>query len=165
MPPNAHGDVLELLQATPRRIIALVEGRSGEELARKPSPDSWSVNDVLVHLRACADVWGGSILTMLAQRNPAIRYLSPRTWLRNNPYPETEFHPSFAAYSASRERLLEVLRGLPPDGWLRGASVRASTQVRRETVFTYAGRIARHEAVHCEQIARILGSGMAGSPR
>ena len=50
--------VLTLLRDVPTRIAVLTTDLSPEALQRRPTPDEWSANEVLAHLRACADVWG-----------------------------------------------------------------------------------------------------------
>jgi len=50
-----------MLAATPRRIASLSREVEISELHFRPHPDSWSANDILAHLRACADVWGRAL--------------------------------------------------------------------------------------------------------
>ena len=88
-----------------------------------------------------------------------MRYVSPRTWLKKTNYADLEFGVSFRAYANQRKDLLKVLRTLSHDDWLRGASVKVAKKRREETVLSYAERMARHEAGHCEQVERILGAG------
>ena len=147
--------VVLLLESTPRRIESVTLGLSDKDLTWKPSPDSWSVNEVMAHLRACADVWGGSILKMLKEHNPIFRYVSPRTWIRKTNYPNSDFQTSFLAFRKQREDLLKILQPLDQEGWSRRATVK-TTNLREETVLSYAQRLAAHEAGHCEQIDRIL---------
>jgi hypothetical protein len=151
-----HVTVLKQLKATPRRIAALTRGLHDHQLTLKPSVDTWSANEVLAHLRACADVWGGSIMTILTQDHPTFRYVSPRAWIRKTNYCDLKFGVSFVAFTNQRKNLLKVLQTLAQDDWLRGASVKAATKIRRETVLSYGQRMAQHEAGHCEQIERIL---------
>src|SRR5688572_31490791 len=40
-------------------------GRSELQLQRKPEADAWSAQEIVAHLRACAEVWGRSIDRML----------------------------------------------------------------------------------------------------
>jgi hypothetical protein len=148
--------VLKMLKASPVRIAALTRGLTNEQLQCKPSAEAWSVNEVLAHLRACADVWGAGILAMLNQDRPAMRYVSPRTWIRKTDYTEQGFAVSFRAFRSQRDDLLQVLRPLSVEDWLRTATVRRSSGVREETVLIYAQRLAQHEAGHCEQMERIL---------
>lgn len=151
--------VLNILKATPRRIAAASKSLSNAQLNLKPAPDSWSANDVLAHLRACGDVWGKGIRLMLTQDRPTFTYVSPRTWIRKTNYPDQEFAASFAEFKTQRNDLLRLLEKLTPEDWLRGASVKAASQRRDETVLSYAQRMAQHEAGHCDQIDRILGRG------
>ena len=59
--------VLTLLAETPRRLEALTVALASAQLCTAPDHDEWSANDVLAHLRACADVWGGCIATILSE--------------------------------------------------------------------------------------------------
>ncbi|MGH2486961.1 MAG: hypothetical protein ACRDHE_13205, partial [Ktedonobacterales bacterium] len=47
--------VLILLAETPPRLAGLTASLAPAQLRTIPSPDEWSANDVLAHLRACAD--------------------------------------------------------------------------------------------------------------
>ena len=156
MLPIDHATVLKLLMATPLRIAGASKNMNKDQLRRKPAADSWSANEVLAHLRACADVWGSSIMAMLTQDRPTLRYVSPRTWIKKTNYADLEFGVSFRAYANQRKDLLKVLRTLSHDDWLRGASIKVAKKRREETVLSYAERMARHEAGHCEQVERIL---------
>jgi hypothetical protein len=158
MLPIDPAPVLQLLTATPRRIARATKGLTNERLKRKPAPDAWSASEVLAHVRACADVWGSSMMTILAQDRPTLRYVSPRTWIRKTNYTGLEFAASFRAYSNQRKDLVKALRPLPLEAWSRSAMIQASTKPRLETVFTYAQRMAQHEAGHCDQIERILAA-------
>jgi hypothetical protein len=151
-----HGDVIELLTTTPRRIASATRGLNEGELNWRPAADSWSVNEILAHLRCCSDVWGESIARILKQDNPTFRYVSPRGWIRKTNYLKLEFHASFLAFRAQRAKLLKTLRALPGDGWSRPAQVKAGSKPRKETVLSYAQRLADHECRHCEQINRVL---------
>ena len=148
--------VLKLLETAPGRIASAAGRLSESELNWKPAADSWSVNEVLAHLRCCADVWGESIRKILQQDKPAFRYVSPRGWIKKTNYLELEFKASFPAFSTQREDLLKTLRALPAQDWMRRGNVRAGAKVREETILSYAQRLADHESGHCEQIERVL---------
>ena len=70
--------ILTMLAETPPRIAALTAGLAPVQLRTKPS-DEWSANDVLAHLRACADMWGNCIVAILTQDTPTLRAVNPRT--------------------------------------------------------------------------------------
>ena len=148
--------VLKLLAATPRRIASASKGLDNSRLRIKPDKDSWSANDILAHLRACADVWGKSIYAMLADDHPTLRYVSPRTWVRKTDYLELDFAPSFQAFTKQRKELIKTLKGLAYTEWSQGATFTATTRGREQTVFSNAWGMAQHENQHCAQIERVL---------
>ncbi len=54
-----------------------MEGLTPVQLHTAPEPGSWSVNDVLAHLRACHDVFGGNILRIVAEDTPTFKGGTP----------------------------------------------------------------------------------------
>ena len=147
---------LSLLAETPKRIAAVTAGLAPAQLRTAPGPDEWSANDVLAHLRACADVWGNPILTIIAEDRPTFRAVNPVTWIKMTNYLELEFRPSLRAFAKQRADLLAVLEPLPPKGWSRAATVTGAGKVLERTVLFYAQWLARHERQHVKQIERIV---------
>lgn len=150
--------MLTVLAETPPRLASLTNGLETARLQTKADQDSWSANDILAHLRSCADVWGKSILAMLAQDHPTLRYVSPRTWIKKTNYLEQEFHTSLQAFINQRNDLLAALKPLAIEGWSRGATFTGTTRGREQTVFKYAQRIADHETQHLDQLVDTLNA-------
>jgi hypothetical protein len=96
--------VLTLLAETPPRVAELTAGLAPDQLHAAPNPDEWSANDVLAHLRACADVWGNCIVTKMVQDAPTLRAVNPRTWIKKTNYLEQDFQPSLPNESTHRAR-------------------------------------------------------------
>ena len=65
--------ILTLLVETPKRITSLTADLTSAQLHTKPDHDEWSANDVLAHLRACADVWGNCMRAIIAEDTPTLR--------------------------------------------------------------------------------------------
>ena len=147
-----------LLERTAPRIAAAAKGVPAPKLQAVPAGDEWSPNDVLAHLRSCADVWGESIRTILAEDGPTIRAISPRTWINGTNYLDLRFGPSFRAFTKQRADLLDVLRPLPAKGWTRAATVTGAGKPLRLTVQRYVERMAVHERAHAGQIERMLAT-------
>ncbi len=141
-------EVLQLLAETPRRITVATANVTPEQLQVKTDAQSWSANEILAHLRACADVWVRTIERMLTEEQPTLRHLSPRTYLRKTDYVDLPFAESWAVFVAERVALLERLQPLTLEEWARSAVI----QGRQHTVFSQARRLALHEAEHCAQI-------------
>src|SRR5258706_15984890 len=143
---------LKLLDVTPRRLMKITKSLDEARLQRRTEKEIWSVNDILAHLRACADVWGDSIEQMLSDENPTVLYRHPRQWIKKTDYPKLSFHESLQAFTAQRKKLLKVLKHLPFEDWSRAATIKGL----EHTVFTQVRRMATHENVHCEQIENLL---------
>ena len=149
---------LTLLAQTPPRIAALAADLTPAQLRSAPAHDEWSANEVLAHLRACADVWGDCIMAMIAEDTPTLRAVNPRTWIKKTDYLKLDFQPSLRAFATQRADLLAVLRPLPRDGWSRAATVTGAGKPLERTVLLYAQRLAGHERPHVKQIEHIVSS-------
>jgi hypothetical protein len=148
--------VLQTLAATPKEIARLARGRTAAALHRKPAPDAWSAQEIVAHLRACAEVWGGSIRRMLAEDRPTIRYVSPRGWIKKTDFLDQDFSDSLTAFAEERAALLKTLKQLRPIDWSRSATFTGTTLGRHATVLGYATRIGDHELRHLDQIRRTV---------
>ena len=149
---------LTLLAETPRRLATLTSGLSPAQLRTAPADDEWSAYEVLAHLRACADVWGGCIATIIAEDGPTLRAVNPRTWIKKTDYPGLDFRPSLDAFAAQRAELLAILGPLSRGGWSRTATVTGAGRILELTVLSYAQRLARHERPHVKQVGRIVAA-------
>jgi hypothetical protein len=148
--------VLTALSDTPKEIARITRRCSDRQLHRKPEAQAWSAQEIVAHLRACAEVWGRSIERMLAEINPTIRYVSPRGWIKRTDYLQQSFHDSLGAFSYRRVTLVKTLSELDAIDWVRRATFTATTLGREATVLSYARRIADHEAQHLGQLQRTV---------
>jgi hypothetical protein len=149
---------IQILSETPLRISQAANGLDELHLQFKPNKKSWSINDILAHLRSCADLWTHSIYAMLAEKEPVFSHINERKWATVTRYTELPFAASFQVFSSQRENLLRVLKTLPFESWERSAIIFE----RRHTVFTQTRRMAKHEHEHCEQIEAMLLNNHGG---
>jgi hypothetical protein len=148
--------VLTLLAATPPRIAELTAGLAPAQLQAAPAPAEWSINEVLAHLRACADMWGDCIAAIIAHDHPTLRAVNPTTWINQTDYREQAFQPSLQAFTEQRAKLLAVLEPLAPEGWARSATVTGAGRPLERTVMFYAQWLAGHERSHFKPIEWIV---------
>jgi uncharacterized damage-inducible protein DinB len=142
--------VVTHLAETPRLLAAITNNHYQARLYHKSGGDTWSVQEILAHLRVCAEVWGKSILLMIAQDQPTVRYVSPRTVAKKRDYTTQDYQVSLQAFSTQRADLLKALQALEPPAWSRGATFTGTTKGREQTIFSYAQRIVDHEAEHLQ---------------
>ena len=147
--------LLEQLDIGPARIAEIVTGLTAAQLRTAPAPDQWSANELLAHLRCCADVWGSYIRRILDEDAPTIRVVSPRGWITRTNYLDLEFAESLHAFRLQRSELLAELNSLTASQWARTAIAKASHKTVTSTVLDYAERLATHEHHHFDQFVRI----------
>jgi DinB family protein len=147
--------ILTLLAEAPPRLAALPADLTPAQFHTPPGLNEWSANDVLAHIRSCADVWGKCIITIIAEDTPTIRAINPTTWIKQTNYTELEFQSSLRSFATQRAELLAILQPLPDEGWLRKATVTGAGKKLERTVLFYAQWLARHERTHVKQIERL----------
>jgi hypothetical protein len=158
--------ILAALRATPDRLSALTSEATELQLHTAPEPGEWSVVEVLAHLRACSDVWGDAIGTIVAEDHPTIRAINPRTWTESTDYRELEFGRSLQAFTVQRRRHMVLLESLRGGDWSRSATVLGAGTPLELSAHRYASRWARHEHAHWRQLEKTVASllGPTGRP-
>jgi DinB superfamily len=148
--------ILIQLPETPRQLATITEGVTPANLQMRPAPGEWSANEVLAHLRACADVWGNHIVRIIKEDKPAWVAVNPRSWIEKTDYAGLKFAPSLRAFTKQRADLMAALGPLPRKGWARVAVVSGGGPTCERTVLYYAERLARHERAHVNQLGRMV---------
>jgi DinB superfamily len=145
--------LMALLEATAPRIAELTSSLKPAQL-HLPSDGEWSANDVLAHLRACADVWGGCMISIMGGAT-ALRAVNPLTWIERTDYRALDFTRSLRSFAIQRAELLDALRPAPHADWLRTVTVTgAGAPLKRDALF-YGRWMAGHERAHIKQIAKM----------
>ena len=156
MEPSASEvrETLRRLRRTPEAFKQAAAGLTDEQLRRPTEPGSWSLNEVLAHVRGAADVQGGWIERILAaDSSPTIRYASPRTGMRKGKYAELPFEVNLDGFVRHRRALVKALSSLAPADWARSASFTGTTPGWTQTIYDAARGMAGHEHSHFAQIA------------
>lgn len=156
VPATETTKLLTLLAETPQRLIGLTIDLDAAQLQNRPAENVWSINEILAHLRVCAEVWGRSILAMLTEERPTLRYVSPRTVARKRDYTAQDYHASLRSFVQQRSELIQLLTSLDNAAWSRGATFTGTTKGRDQTIYSYVQRIIGHEVEHLTQIETLL---------
>jgi hypothetical protein len=148
-------ELTKALASVPKEIVGIVADHDETRLTLRADAKTWSVSDVLAHLRSCAEVQGKWIAAMLDRDNPTLRAVSPRSAFRK--YVDRDFAVSLKEFAEERAALVKRLRALDGAGWARtltftGASPRSSNP----TVTHCAWGLAQHELDHLPQLRDLL---------
>jgi hypothetical protein len=149
--------ILTILKETPPHLAKLTAGMDAALLHARPAEDEWSLSELLAHLRACNEVWGGYYgMTILAHENPTIKAVNPRTWIKTTGYLEQPFGSSLRAFTKQRRKLLAALEPLTPEDWTRTNILIGAGKPLQQTLLSHVNGLARHERAHMKQVERTV---------
>jgi hypothetical protein len=145
---------LERLARTPAEVAALIAGRTGRSLARRPAPHAWAPAEVVGHLRDAEELFMMRLETVLAMREPRLIEMGPPDrWAEERQYLRHDPAGALAAFRRRRDESLTLLRALPAIDWQRGGlhPVRG-----RLSIDDLVAIMAWHDDNHLDQLARAL---------
>jgi uncharacterized damage-inducible protein DinB len=147
--------VVPSLAVTPRLLRELCGDATLEQIWALPKPGEWSIGDVVRHLVAADQrVFLPRLGRMLAEARPT--FVSVDDVLA----PGRELGPLLDAFEAERGRLVDLLKPLGPEAWLReGVIPRGPVSVA-----SYSNIVAEHDIEHRRQI-HDLRQGLGLKPK
>lgn len=154
---------LDIAEKSPKEIAAAVSGLPQNVLRYKPSPEKWSVLEILAHLADVEIVYGYRLRQMLADAKPVIAPIDQDAWTRNLNYPDSPPSELVAFYGLGRHHNLRLLRSLKISDLSKSAF---HPEVQSEvTVASLVERMSGHGAAHLQQIEKLKTDAVAGSLR
>jgi len=152
---QAGADFLALQAAAPAKLASLVAGLSAEQLARRPGPAKWSIQEVVAHLADDELVGGYRLRMILSSPGTAIQAFDQDVWARTGRYKTRDVSSSLEVFRILREANLALLRSLSAEEWdLFGVHSERGVESVRDMAMYFAG----HDINHFRQIDAILQS-------
>jgi uncharacterized damage-inducible protein DinB len=150
---SAGADPFEVLSTTPATVARWIAGRSATELRRSPGADRWSVAQIVAHLADSEIVFAYRVRMILASPGVAIQAYDQDAWSRAQRAESTDPRRSLALFTAIRDSMVPLLRGLRADELDRyGIHAERGKESVRHLLALYAG----HDRNHLAQIERLL---------
>lgn len=144
---------LEVQAETPVRLEKLVAGASPAKLAHKPSPEKWSVNEVIAHLADAELVVAYRIRTILGAPGGPITAYDQDKWAETGNYVGSDARESLETFKALRKSNLRLMKSLKPEQWkLFGIH----SERGEESVERVAEMMGGHDLNHLKQIEALL---------
>ena len=145
-------DFLALQAAAPERLAALVEGLTTAQLARRPAPDKWSIQELVAHLAEDELVGAYRLRMVLSSPGTALQAFDQDVWARTGRYSERDVRSSLELFRVLREANLELLRSLSAEEWdMHGLHAERGVESVRDMAMHFAG----HDINHFKQIEAI----------
>lgn len=147
------GKLIHELELGAGMVTALLEGVSAEEARFKPTPETWSMLEVLCHLydeeredfRQRLDI----LLHRPADPWPPIR---PAEWVAERDYNSREFDEMRRKWLEERQKSLAWLRGLENPAWEQSAATPWGATMKAADMF--ASWVA-HDGLHIRQLIEL----------
>jgi len=149
-------NTMEVLAATPRQLARLIRGASRKRLSWRPAPGAWSVIEILAHLADSEIVYGFRIRLILESNGAAIQGIDQDAWARFSDYATHDPKLSLESFRITRERLVRLLKSLPPQSWDQYG---VHSERGKETVTRVADMLAGHDINHMKQMEERLRRG------
>jgi uncharacterized damage-inducible protein DinB len=144
---------LDAAEKEPQKIAAAVTGLPEKVLNFKPTPEKWSIREILAHLADVELVYGFRMRQMLSENSSTITPMNQDAWAQKMGYNETSAPESVAQFGLLRRSNLRLLRRIKMSDLKRGAF---HPEIQRElTLEDLLGRIAKHGGSHLEQIEKL----------
>ena len=106
------------LQNSTEMIRALLAGITQEDAQFKPTPESWSILEVVCHLYDIErEDFREHLDFILHRQNEQYHVIDPQRWVTERKYNEQSFMEMQAKFFAERKQSLEWLRGNSDSDW------------------------------------------------
>jgi hypothetical protein len=143
---------LDLLQATPAILRALMSVLSDEDARWKPAPARFSIAEVLAHLsHSEGHCYRARVDRLLAEEMPELEPDDAQMHL--DLYRDGDPGSDFRHFEEQREANIELLRGLPAEVGSRKAMHRAAGEI---TLSQMLHEWALHDLGHVRQVAELV---------
>ena len=135
-----------------QRICVLVENVSAEQAIWKPSPDSWSMLEVVNHLLDEEKLdFRVRLDTTLRQTGEVWSGINPPLWVTERRYNERDPNESLASFLAAREDSLNWLKTLNSPDWEAGYEAPWGSICAGDLIASWMG----HDLLHMRQLVEL----------
>jgi hypothetical protein len=118
-------------------------GCAGQEADFKPSPEKWSVRQLVCHLADTQIVIAMRIRLILAEENPTLGAFDQEAWATNLDYGKRKISQAIEAFRRLRGEDYELMKDLPESAFAR-------TGMHVERGLLTLGVMVEQQAVHVE---------------
>ena len=138
-------DAVAALAAQQEAVLALLAPLSEERVrALRYAPGKWTLKEVVGHLADDERIFAYRILCVARGDARPLAGFDEKQYVAGAQFEELPLVELLAEYGAVREATLALLRGLPPEAWMRRGIVNGYEASVRGLAFHVAGHELRH---------------------
>ena len=150
---NSPEAVIVALGNAPAIITPLVREVPAENLKRRPAPAKWSAHEHACHLAEVHALFTTRLELMLAEERPRIKAYRPDEAMEEGALLKVDLEEALDRFCRDREQLVETLKDLTEDDWLREA---VHEEYDHYTVLIMFRHLALHDMLHAYRIEELL---------
>lgn len=145
--------VITALSNAPALITPLVREVPAENLKRRPSPGKWSAHEHACHLAEVQPMFLARLERMLDETRPLIKAYNPDEAMEEGALLKVDLDEALDRFCRDREQMVEALKDLTEDEWLREAEHEEYDHYSVLIMFRHA---ALHDMLHAYRIEELL---------
>jgi hypothetical protein len=132
-------------------IMQAIENVSDEELNYKPTPEQWSIKQIIIHLGDSETVVINRMKRIIAEERPLLATMQQDLWTEKMDYSNLDHVPYLQLFKLLRSTMAEVLHGLSDDVFAR---IGIHDELGEMTLSDVIQRYTAHVNGHVDQINR-----------
>jgi hypothetical protein len=150
---NKPEAVIAALENAPSIIVPLVREVPSEVLKRRPQPGKWSAHEHACHLAEVHQLFFSRMERMLSEERPVLTLYNPDEAMEEGALLKVDLDDALERYSRDRARLVEELKDLREEEWLREAE---HEEYASYSVLIMFRHVALHDMLHAYRIEELL---------
>ena len=150
---TGKADPLDLQRTAPKRLAALLDGRSKRELTRRPSAEGWSVAEIAAHMADAEVAVAWRLRQILSTDGVPIQAYDQDAWAATFDYAHRDPRQSLELFRVLRENNVALLRSVARKLWKNHG---VHQERGNESITRVVRMVAGHDLNHLKQIERIL---------
>jgi hypothetical protein len=145
--------VITALENAPAIITPLVREVPAENLKRRPSPGKWSAHEHACHLAEVHALFFSRLERMLDETRPHIKAYHPDEAMEEGALLKVDLEEALDRFCRDREKLVDTLKDLTEDEWLREAE---HEEYDHYSVLIMFRHLALHDMLHAYRIEELM---------
>jgi DinB superfamily len=151
-------DGLALQQAAPKKLAALLKGKTKKTLTRRPAPDKWSVAEIVAHLADAELAISWRLRQILSRNAVPLQAYDQDAWAATFDYAHRDPQLSLATFRTLRDNNITLLKAAPRKLW---DNYGVHEERGNESIAHMVRMTAGHDLNHLMQVESILRSDKA----
>jgi DinB superfamily len=152
---------LKVQAATAKKLEGLIKGVPTAKLRKRPTPEKWSVAEILAHLADTEIACSWRMRLILGAPGTPVAAFDQDSWVTSGHYEKRDPRKSVEQFRVLRHANLALLKSLTPEQWKHFG---VHSERGEESIERIAKMFAGHDLNHLQQIERILAPKKSQRP-